>query len=126
MNASFILTSLDTIVFICKYYHKKEMNTRKAVLGNTKKHMHPPLTPPCRRWRLRGGIGFKNLECEDTPGKNMRFYRKLAGMTQSVLAEKLCATKQFVYDMENGRKPISKATAKKLAKIFDVSVARFI
>ena len=56
----------------------------------------------------------------------MRFYRKLAGMTQSVLAEKLCATKQFVYDMENGRKTISKATAKKLAKIFDVSVARFI
>ena len=69
---------------------------------------------------------FKNLECEDTPGKNMRFYRKLAGMTQQVLAERLGATKQFVSDMENGRKPISKATAKKLAKIFDVSVARFI
>ena len=69
---------------------------------------------------------FKNLECGDTPGKNMRFYRKLAGMTQLVLAGRLGATKQFVSDMENGRKPISKATAKKLAKIFDVSVARFI
>ena len=69
---------------------------------------------------------FKNLECEDTPGKNMRFYRKLSGMTQPVLAERLSATKQFVSDMENGRKSISKVTAKKLAKIFDVSVARFM
>ena len=69
---------------------------------------------------------FKNLEEEDTPEKNMRFYRKLAGMTQPILAEKLGTTKQFVSDMENGRKPISKETAKKLARIFDVSVARFI
>ena len=56
----------------------------------------------------------------------MRFYRKLSGMTQPVLAEKLGMANQFVSDMENGRKPISKVTAKKLAKIFDVSVARFI
>ena len=69
---------------------------------------------------------FKALEDEDTPGKNMRFYRKLAGMTQPVLAKKLGTTKQFISDMENERKPISKATAKELAKIFKVSVARFI
>ena len=69
---------------------------------------------------------FKNLEVEDTPGKNMRFYRKLAGMTQPMLAEKLGTTKQFISDMENERKPISKATAKELSKIFNVSVARFI
>lgn len=69
---------------------------------------------------------FKALENEDTPGKNMRFYRKLAGMTQLVLAKKLGTTKQFISDMENGRKAISKATAKHLAEIFDVSVARFI
>ena len=69
---------------------------------------------------------FKNLECEDTPGKNMRFYRKLSGMTQPELSEKLGVAKQFVSDMENGRKPISKVTAKKLAKIFDVPLAMFI
>lgn len=69
---------------------------------------------------------FKELEMEDTPAKNMRFYRKLSGMTQAVLAERIGASKQFVSDMENGRKSISKATAKKLAKIFDVSVSRFI
>ncbi len=69
---------------------------------------------------------FKELESEDTPGKNMRFYRKLVGMTQIELAKKLGTSKQFISDMENDRKPISRKTAKELAALFDVSVARFI
>lgn len=69
---------------------------------------------------------FKDLENEDTPGKNLRFYRKLAGMTQPELAKKLGTSKQFISDMENERKTISRKTAKELAFLFDVSVARFI
>lgn len=69
---------------------------------------------------------FKELESEDTPGKNLRFYRKLVGMTQTELAKKLGTSKQFISDMENDRKPISRKTAKELAALFDVSVARFI
>ena len=69
---------------------------------------------------------FKDLEGEDSPGKNLRFYRKLAGLTQSKLAEKLGTSKQFISDMENERKPISRKTAKELASLFDVTVARFI
>lgn len=69
---------------------------------------------------------FKDLDSEDTPSKNLRFYRKLMDLTQSMLAEKLGTSKQFISDMENGRKPISKKMAKELSKIFDVSVARFI
>ncbi len=69
---------------------------------------------------------FKELESEDTPGKNLRFYRKFTGMTQPELAKKLGTSKQFISDMENGRKPISKKTAKELAAVFDVSVARFV
>ena len=69
---------------------------------------------------------FKELESEDTPGKNLRFYRKLVGMTQPELAKKLGTSKQSVSDMENDRKPISRKTAKELAALFDVSVARFI
>jgi len=69
---------------------------------------------------------FKELESEDEPGKNLRFYRKLTGMTQPELARKLGTSKQFISDMENGRKPISKKTAKELAAVFDVSVARFV
>ena len=69
---------------------------------------------------------FKELESEDTPGKNLRFYRKLVGMTQTELAKKLGTSKQFISDVENDRKPISRKTAKELAALFDVSVARFI
>lgn len=63
---------------------------------------------------------------KETPGSNLRFYRKLVGMTQKELADKLDMTKQHVSDMERGKRAISKATAKELSKIFDVSVARFI
>ena len=42
------------------------------------------------------------------------------------LAKKLGTSKQFISDMENDRKPISRKTAKELAALFDVSVARFI
>lgn len=69
---------------------------------------------------------FKELESEDTLGKNLKFYRKLVGMTQPELAKKLGTSKQFISDMENDRKPINRETAKKLAALFDVSVARFI
>ena len=43
-------------------------------------------------------------------------------MTQPELAKKLRTSKQFISDMENGRKPISKRMAKELANLFDVSV----
>ena len=63
---------------------------------------------------------------KETPGSNLRFYRKLVGMTQKELAEKLGMTKQHVSDMERDKRAISKTTAKELAKIFKISVARFI
>ena len=47
-------------------------------------------------------------------------------MTQAELGEKLGASKQVFSDMEHGRRSISKAMAKELSKIFDVSVERFI
>ena len=50
----------------------------------------------------------------------------LVGMTQKELADKLDMTKQHVSDMERDKRAISKTTAKELAKIFKVSVARFI
>ena len=54
------------------------------------------------------------------------FYRKLNGLTQVELAEKLDTTKQFISNMENNRKPISRIMAKKLSKLFKVSAANFI
>ena len=69
---------------------------------------------------------FKEFKKEETPGSNMRFYRKLIGMTQKELASKLDTSVQAVSHMENNLRPISRKTARKLADIFDVSVARFI
>ena len=69
---------------------------------------------------------FKEAVARETPGSNLRFYRKLVGMTQKKLAEKLGMNKQHISDMENGRRAISKKTAKELGKLFKVSPARFI
>ena len=69
---------------------------------------------------------FKEFKKEETPGSNMRFYRKLIGMTQKELASKLDTSVQAVSHMENNLRLISSKTARKLADIFDVSVARFI
>ena len=69
---------------------------------------------------------FKEVEPELTPASNLAFYRKLMKMTQSELGEKLGVSKQVISDMEHDRRAISKETAKKLSKIFNVSVERFI
>lgn len=69
---------------------------------------------------------FKEMKAQETPGGNLRFYRKLVGMTQKELAEKLGIAKQHVSNMERNERAISKKTAKELAKIFHVSPARFI
>ena len=69
---------------------------------------------------------FREVEPELTPASNLAFYRKLIKMTQAELGEKLGVSKQVISDMEHERRSISKSMAKELAKIFDVSVERFI
>ena len=70
---------------------------------------------------------YKKIKAEKTPGDNMKIYRKIHKITQEKLGEMLGGIpKQHVSNMENGVRPISKLTAKKLAKIFNVSVERFI
>jgi len=57
-------------------------------------------------------IDFRPLKSENNSGKPWEKPGKIP--------------KQHVSNMENGSRPISKVTAKKLAKIFNVSVERFI
>lgn len=62
-----------------------------------------------------------------TPGMNIRFYRERDGLTQEQLGRRIGRfSRQAVSDMEHGRRPISKAVAKRLAELFAVSVERFI
>ncbi len=69
---------------------------------------------------------YKELKAEETPGGNLRFYRRLAHMNQTELGSKLGISKQFVSNMENGSKPISRNMALKLGALFDVPAGRFI
>ena len=70
---------------------------------------------------------YKKISAEKTPGDNMKIYRKIHKLTQKKLGEMLGEIPaQHISNMENGSRPISKITAKKLSKIFDVSVERFI
>ena len=70
---------------------------------------------------------YRETKAKLSPGKSLRIYRKNARMTQAELGKRLGALpKQFVSNMENGIRPISKNMALKLAGIFKTSVARFI
>jgi len=70
---------------------------------------------------------YKKMEKERTPGKAMRIYREMKNWTQQDLGKKLGnVSRHNVSNMENGHRPISKATAIKLSKLYGVSVERFI
>ncbi len=70
---------------------------------------------------------YKRIKKTLTPGKNLKIYRQNLGLTQEQLGARLGnLPKQFVSNMENGIRPISKKTALKLSRIFKVSVAKFI
>lgn len=69
---------------------------------------------------------YKESKAEETPGGNLRFYRRLANMNQTELGNKLGISKQFVSNMENGIKPISRSMALKLGSLFDVPAGRFV
>jgi len=70
---------------------------------------------------------YRSLKPTMSPGENLRIYRELHGMTQAALGAKLGSfSRQNVSNMENGHRPISKAVAKRLAELFDVSVEKFI
>jgi DNA-binding XRE family transcriptional regulator len=69
---------------------------------------------------------YRRTKARLTPGKSLRIYRQNAKMTQPQLGKLIGQPKQYVSNMENDIRPISKNMAIKLAAIFKTSVARFI
>ena len=70
---------------------------------------------------------YRRTKARLTPGKSLKIYRQNAKITQHELGKRLGGLpKQFVSNMENDIRPISKNMALKLADIFKTSVARFI
>ncbi len=70
---------------------------------------------------------YKSIKKELTPGTYMRVFRENKRMTQDALGKALGGIpRQHISNMENGSRPISKKIAIRLAKLFDVSVSKFI
>ena len=70
---------------------------------------------------------YRNIRERISPGDNMAIYRKLHGLSQEALGKRLGNfTRQNISNMERGHRPISKAVAKRMAELFDVSVEKFL
>jgi DNA-binding XRE family transcriptional regulator len=70
---------------------------------------------------------YRNIKKKMTPGAYMKIYRENKNMTQTVLGKALGGLpRQHISNMENGVRPISKKTALRLSKLFNVSVEKFI
>jgi DNA-binding XRE family transcriptional regulator len=63
---------------------------------------------------------------EGNPAMLLRGYRGKHDMTQTELAEKLQITQNRISDMESGKRPINKNTAKKLGEIFNTPYKSFL
>ncbi len=70
---------------------------------------------------------YKNIKKRLSPGSYLKIFRQNKNMTQAELGKALGGLpRQHISNMENGIRPISKKTALKLSKLFDVSVEKFI
>lgn len=68
----------------------------------------------------------KEVMGEITPGRYLRGLRYREDLTQAELAGKLGITQNFLSDLENDKKPISRKMAEKLAGFFDISYKMFM
>ncbi len=75
---------------------------------------------------IRDSAWAKRREANRNPGRMLKTYRNMRGLTQAALAEQVGGLANHISAMENGKRAISKAMALKLAEFFDVSPDRFI
>ncbi len=70
---------------------------------------------------------YKDIRKATTPGDTLKIYRENFGLTQAELGRKLGKfTRQKISDMEHNKRSISKDVAKKLSRLFDVPIDRFL
>lgn len=69
---------------------------------------------------------YKEMKESYSPASNLAFYRKEKKLTQASLGNMLGVPKQYISDMEHGRRSISKEMAKKIAVALDSPVGLFI
>ena len=70
---------------------------------------------------------YREIKTSTKPGENLRIYRENHGLTQAKLGEMLGGIpRQHISNMERGTRAISLKTARKLAKLFRISVEKFV
>ena len=70
---------------------------------------------------------YKRTMAAMTPGKALRIYRENAGLTQTALGERVGGIpRQHISNMENGKRPIGKENAKRLAAALHVDYRAFL
>lgn len=69
---------------------------------------------------------YKDMKTSWTPAKELRANRNKFQLTQSALGEKIGKKKQYISDIETGRKNISISIAKELGKVFNKDYRNFL
>ncbi len=69
---------------------------------------------------------YKEMKKGWTVGAEIRANRGKFGFTQEVLGKKIGVSKQYISDLENGRKAVSVKTAKALGLVFERDYRRFL
>lgn len=67
-----------------------------------------------------------NVKNEDVPSMYLRGARYRAELTQKTLSEKTGIPCRHISEMENGKRPIGKMNAKKLAEVLDADYRSFL
>jgi DNA-binding XRE family transcriptional regulator len=69
---------------------------------------------------------FKNIKAITKPSDNLKIYRTNLKLSQGKLAKIIGVLPTHISEMERGKRGISKGIAKKLAKVFEVTIEKFI
>ena len=69
---------------------------------------------------------YKDFKKRMKPGDYVKIYRENLGLTQAALGEKVGMSRAYIFDVEHGRRAISKEIAKKFSKLFKISASHLI
>ena len=75
---------------------------------------------------IRGSAWFESLQAEVTPGATLKVYRGNAGLSQTRLSELTGIPVPHLSGMEHDRRPIGKASARKLAGALAIDYRRLL
>lgn len=93
-----------------------------SFIKTTHKHKNRTDTPSIAAASVLAELADDNAR----PAAVLRGFRHRDGLTQKQLAEKLDIRQHHLSEMENGKRPISRETAKKLAEIFSTNWKNFL